>query len=313
MSRFFEALREAGQSIGKGGAAEVQPQSAPPIQGDSIPEEVKPQAEEHALGAATEPVRVVSPAAVLEPGAEPEELASEEGARPTFTAKKPPKPLRFDPNTRVIPNAAKPVVLEQYRKLRTKVLQQFQVRRFRTLAITSPGPKEGKTTTALNLALSFSMLPNYRVLVVDGDVRRGSAGAYLGADRLPGLSNVIDGSARLEDVILQYEECAVHVLLRGNSPVPPELLFSAHIERHFRKMGEMYDLVIVDTPPVNLIADSQIIAAKCDAVLLVARAFSTTRKSLDKALHELSGMRIIGTVLNSGTKAQVYRGYGGYY
>ena len=78
----------------------------------------------------------------------------------------------------------------------------------------------------------------------------------------------------------------------------------------FDRVTEQYDLVLVDTPPANLIADVQLLAASCDAVLLVARAFSTTRKAFEKAVQELLPFRVIGTVLNAGM-AQRY-GYGGY-
>jgi len=78
-------------------------------------------------------------------------------------------------------------------------------------------------------------------------------------------------------------------------------------------MTEEFDLVLVDSPPVNLITDAQLLAGHCDAVLLVARAFSTTSKSLEQTATELKAFRMIGTVLNGGTRAQLYRRYNGYY
>jgi Mrp family chromosome partitioning ATPase len=78
-------------------------------------------------------------------------------------------------------------------------------------------------------------------------------------------------------------------------------------------MSEQFDLVLVDSAPVNLISDTQLLAGCCDAVLLVARAFSTTRKSMEQAVQELSPFRIIGTVLNGGPRAHNYRRYKGYY
>jgi Mrp family chromosome partitioning ATPase len=78
-------------------------------------------------------------------------------------------------------------------------------------------------------------------------------------------------------------------------------------------MTEEFDLVLVDSPPVNLITDAQLLAGKCDAVLLIARAFSTTRTALEQAARELNAFRIIGTVLNGGTRPNLYRRYSGYY
>jgi capsular exopolysaccharide synthesis family protein len=311
MSRFYDALREAGKSGELGQDSPAPPQPAEPIQ--------KAEAEKSVVtDTHAQPHNGIDPQSAPR-GAAPvpggSAISDANGAKrePKPAAAYKSGPLSFPHSARVLPNASKGVVLEQYRKLRTKILQQNQTRPFRTLAITSPGPREGKTTTALNLALCFGMLPSYRVLVVDADVRRGSLGSYLGIADGPGFSNVIEGTARIEDVILPCPEGPMDVVLRGNSAIPPELLFSGQIETHFMEMGQLYDLVIIDTPPVNLIVDSQIIASKCDATLLIARAFSTTRKAMEKASQELSGARVIGAVLNSGTRGQVYRSYGGYY
>jgi protein-tyrosine kinase len=218
----------------------------------------------------------------------------------------------LDRRARLIPHAMDPVVAEYYRRLRAKIIQQQEKSPFRSLVVTSANPQEGKTVTVLNLGLSFSMLPSYKVLVVDGDMRKGSLGLWLGVEHdRPGLSNLIDGSAQLEDVILKSDEFPMHFMVRGNSRVPD--LLSSQLNLPFQRIAEQFDLVLVDTPPVNLIADVQQLAASCDAVLLVARAFATTRKALEKAVQELLPFRVIGTVLNAGTKEYYkYGGYGGY-
>jgi Mrp family chromosome partitioning ATPase len=102
-------------------------------------------------------------------------------------------------------------------------------------------------------------------------------------------------------------------MLRGTSTEPAgELLQSSEMSRHFRALTERFSLVLVDSPPVNVVADAHLLAAGCDAVLLIARAFATTRKALEKAADDLRPFRILGTVLNGGTHAQLYRGYGNY-
>jgi capsular exopolysaccharide synthesis family protein len=220
-----------------------------------------------------------------------------------------PATTTLDKKARVIPHAMNPVIAEHYRRLRTKIIQQQTEKPFRSLVVTSANPQEGKTVTVLNLGLSFSMLPSYKVLVVDGDMRRGTLGRWLGVEHdRPGLSNLIDGSAQLEDVILKSDEIPMHFMVRGNSQVPD--LVSSQLDLHFQRIAEQFDLVLVDTPPVNLIADVQLLAASCDAVLLVARAFATTRKAFEKAVEELLPFRVIGTVLNAGMEERY--GYGGY-
>lgn len=207
--------------------------------------------------------------------------------------------VSLDAKARLIPHSTDPAVAEYYRKLRTKILQQKAERNFGSLLVTSPGPQEGKTVTTLNLALSFAMIPSFKVLVVDGDVRRGTLGRWLGVDDLhSGLGNLIDGSAQLDEVLLKSEDVPMDFIVRGHSTISD--LDSSHFAAHFQRLTELYDLVLVDSAPVNLIADAQLLAANCDAVLLVARAFSTSYKALEKAVQDLKRFRLIGTVLNCG-------------
>jgi capsular exopolysaccharide synthesis family protein len=219
-------------------------------------------------------------------------------------------------SARLIPHATDLAIVEHYRKLRTKILQLQSDNPFRSLVLTSAFPQDGKTLTVLNLALSFAMLPGFKILAVDGDLRRGTLGNWLGMDNKSiGLSNVLDGSASLDDVVLRSNEVGFHFITRGTSQASPgELLHSSQLASIFKKLAETFDLILVDSPPVNLITDVQLLAANCDAVLLVARAFSTTRKGLEKAAQDLSPFRVIGSVLNAGTDRSIrYRRYKGYY
>jgi Mrp family chromosome partitioning ATPase len=99
-------------------------------------------------------------------------------------------------------------------------------------------------------------------------------------------------------------------MVRGNALVHD--LHASHFAEHFQKLSQTFDLILIDSPPVNLLADVQLLAANSDAVLLVARAFSTTRKALEKAAQELAPFRLIGAVLNAGV-APRSGGYYGYY
>jgi len=221
--------------------------------------------------------------------------------------------ITLDRKVPLIPHTLDNSIVEQYRRLRTKIQQQDSTQPIRSLLIASPGPGDGKTVTAVNLALSFAMLANTRVLIIDGDLRKGTVGKWLGLTNQPGFSNVIDGSARLEDVIIHSEEHSLHFMLSGTSKrSSAELLNSPILPETMRKLTEHFDMVLVDSPPVNLIADAQMLASSCDGVLLVARAFQTTSKAFQKMLDDLLPFRIIGTVLNGGMQAQGYRGYYNY-
>jgi capsular exopolysaccharide synthesis family protein len=223
-----------------------------------------------------------------------------------------PVRVSFDTVAPVLPNAFEKHVIENYRRLRTKILQQQETMPMKIIVVTSPAPQEGKTVTAVNLALSFAMLSSFRMLVVDGDLRRASLSHLFRTTERPGLGNVLDGSARLEDAIYRAEEGAVYFLPAGTSQAPSTELLQVSLGSLFRRLGEHFDLVLVDSPPVNLIADVQLLVANSDAVILVARAFKTTRRALEKAAQDLQGARILGTVLNGGTPIGRYGGYGAY-
>ena len=307
MSRLYDALKEAtrfrqGQDVnGHDGlweawgikAADILPLQ--PVPTTQAPDPVSPVPEREELGA---PGLLETVAAAVEP---PERGS----ARVTSTE------AALDQNARAIPHAVDPIIVEHYRRLRIKILQQQEESSFRTLLVTSANPQEGKTVTVLNLGLSFSMLSAFKILVIDGDLRRGTLGSLLGVNSdQPGLSNLIDGSAQLDDVVLQSDAIPMHFMVRGNSKVSD--MHSSQLQPHFQKLCGQYDLVLVDSPPVNLMADVQVLAASCDAVLMIARAFKTTRKALEKAVGDLAPFRLIGTVLNAGMMPR-RKGYYGYY
>jgi protein-tyrosine kinase len=302
MSRVFDALREAARHRGTNGTPGeavwtelgISPTAVPNVDRDMTLGTPAPS--EVSRSVATEEISEV--------------LSERPGAESAFRSPDLDGQILLDKRARLIPHTEDPVVTERYRMLRTKILQEREKKFFRSLVITSASPQEGKTVTVLNLALSFGALPSFRVLVVDGDMRKGTLGDWLGIDReRPGLSNLVEGSAEVDQVILRSDELPFHVIPRGNAHICD--LHSSHFEGYFRQLSAQYDLVLVDTPPVNLITDVQIMAASCDAILMIARAFSTTTNSLEEAAEKLQSFRIIGTVLNAGTprRSRKYQGY----
>ena len=307
MSRLYEALKEASRNRGKAEgpsrlwealdingipAAEV-PERAPV---ERAPAESREAAPLPLNGHSVEPAAVEVAAAELEVPAH--ELGREAEAG-------------LDQHAKLLPYAVNPTVVDHYRRLRTKILQQQEAQPFRSLVVTSASPKEGKTITVMNLGLSFSTLPSFKVLVIDGDLRRGTLGSLLGVDdEQAGLSDLFNGTATLDEVVLKSDRVPMHFMVRGRDQVRD--LHPSHFAGHFQKLSELYDLVLIDSPPVNLLADVQLLAANSDAVLLVARAFSTTRKSLEKAAQELAPFRVIGAVLNAGVTQRSSRYYGYY-
>jgi capsular exopolysaccharide synthesis family protein len=322
MSRLYEALKEAsrrrGTSSGGNGLWDYWQKSGieiPSADTDSgEPQGVEPAATiEYSEETALETVSVAAEETSYEAVSVAKEdhvprAVEEDEPIVSFNAE---TDAKLDQNARLIPFALDSTVVEHYRLLRTKILQQQEAKPFRTLVVTSAGPQEGKTVTVMNLGLSFSTLPSFRVLVIDGDMRRGTLGSWLGmSNDRPGLSNLLDGSARLEDVVFKSDDVPMHFMLRGNGKVTD--MHPSHFSNHFQRLGEAFDLVLVDSPPANLLVDVQMLAANADAVLLVARAFSTSRKAFEKAVQELTPFRVVGAILNAGAPPHPRR-YRGYY
>jgi protein-tyrosine kinase len=308
MSRVFDALQEAARHRGTNGTPVEAVWTELGIAPTTVPG-VKVVEKEVPVARASELTTLVETDEILE--ASPRTQDVEDVLPERSSVVEAPAKILLDKRARLIPHTTDQIVVERYRMLRTKLLQEREKKFFRSLVVTSASPQEGKTVTVLNLALSFAALPSFKVLVIDGDMRKGTLGDWLGIDRdRPGLSNLLEGSAGLEQVLLKSEELALHVIPRGNARVCD--LQSSQFDAYFRQLAGQYDLVLVDTPPVNVITDVQIMAASCDAVLLIARAFSTTSKSLEEAVDKLQSFRLVGTVLNAGTPRRP-RKYQGYY
>jgi len=332
MSRFYDALREASRPPAgkpqedsweaKSGSTENAPPLPPVFEVPRMPESVPPIAiTPEPSGNAAAAVKVAPQPRQADTSITPEDLLNLAFRQPAAgaTAKSElwgsKAGIKFDAEARLLPHSTESVVLEHYRRLRTKILQQHEIKPFRTVVIVSASPQEGKTVTTMNLGLSFAMLPSFKVLVIDGDLRRGTIGKWIGvSDEQAGFSDLIEGTADLDDVILRCESTTAQFMVRGKSQVSPaELLHSPRLSSLLRRMGEHYDLILVDSAPLSLVTDAQLLAGNCDAVILAARAFYSSCKSVEQTTKELDGVRIIGAVLNGGMNVKSYRNYNGYY
>jgi len=207
-----------------------------------------------------------------------------------------------------------PVSLEQYRRL-AATLHDAQVEKgLKTIVVTSSVPKEGKTLTAVNLALTFSESYGRRVLLIDADLRRPSVHEVLGIRNEKGLSEVLR-SDRLELPIIQVSPL-LSVLPSGRTEQNPLAgLSSERMRTLLDESSSRYDWIILDTPPLALLSDAQILVRLTQAAVFVIRAGSTPFRVIDKAIAELGREFVVGTVLNgvdeSAISATEY--YGDYY
>ena len=199
---------------------------------------------------------------------------------------------------------------EQYRTLRTR-RAAAESGAPRVLAVSSPCVGDGKSITAVNLALTMAQEVNRRVVLVDADLRRPSVHTLLGLPHRPGLAAVLTGEVPLEEAIVELPEYQLAVVTSGMPPEhPAELLGSAAMRRVLDALRSRFDRVVLDTPPAVPLADVGVLAPMTDGVVLVVRAASTTRPTIERAMAVLDQGRLLGLVLNATGGDQ--NGYGYY-
>ena len=177
----------------------------------------------------------------------------------------------------------KSIAAESYRTLRTNIQYSSFDKEYRTIMVTSSEPGEGKSTIAGNLAVSFAQ-DGKRVLLIDCDLRKPSLHKKFKISNLIGLSDVLIGKEDLKTALHRYNENLV-VLTSGKIPPnPSEMLSSKTMSMLLEELKGVFDCVILDTPPVQAVTDSQILSTKADGTILVIRAERTKRDSVKNAL-----------------------------
>jgi capsular exopolysaccharide synthesis family protein len=188
---------------------------------------------------------------------------------------------------------------EEFRQLRTTLRFNNSYRRNKLFVVSSSQPGEGKTTTACNLAVALADSGS-RVLLIEADFRHPKAADYLGLDREKGLTDILSGEARLDDVIQRWGENAIHFLPCGPLPNDPsELLGSRNMAALLAEAHRRYDFVLVDTPPLLPYPDASAVAPYTDGVILVVRYGRTKLQHVQAAARSLDAVsaRLLGTVM----------------
>jgi len=191
---------------------------------------------------------------------------------------------------------------ESYRSLRTSLLLSSLGTPPKLILITSALPQEGKTTTSINTAIVLAQR-GARVLLIDADLRRPSIHKTLGMGPRTGLSNVLTGSATLQETILSSPLLPdLFVLPAGTPPPnPAELLASGNMKVTLTQLREQFDHIVIDTPPTLSVTDAVVMAPCVDAVVLIIRSGHTTKQALRRARDILTQVnaRIAGVLLNA--------------
>ena len=207
-----------------------------------------------------------------------------------------------------------PAVSDRYRLLRTRVIQAMKLQGINTIGVTSPGQKEGKTLTSINLAISIAREGSYKVVLIDADIRKPSVADDLGIAVDKGLIDYLASTSEFADVLLGTSIDNLYVVpgRRAESTVAvPELLSSERMRRLVDQLhGREGCIVVVDLPPVRLGDDVVALAPYLDGVLLVIREGTTAIAELKESVELLKEFTILGTVLNQSLDQKLkFEGY----
>jgi tyrosine-protein kinase Etk/Wzc len=203
-------------------------------------------------------------------------------------------------------------VSEAYRSLRTNIQFADIDHPKRVLMVTSGMSKEGKSTTAVNLAITLTQTGS-RVLLVDSDLRRPALHNFFALDKTYGLTNVLVGSLSFDDVIKHTEVEKLDVITSGDIPPnPAELVTSESMRRFIELARSRYDYVLLDSPPVIAVTDAAVLATRVDGTVLVVGSGTVNKREVVRAVGLLRNVRspVLGTVLNG---LDIKKIYGSYY
>ena len=213
----------------------------------------------------------------------------------------------------IIDRKPKSITAEAYRVLRTNIQYSSFDKEIKVIAMTSAEPGEGKSTTAGNIAIAFAQSEK-KTIIIDCDLRKPSLHKKFKISNSGGLSDVLIGRGKLDDIVYRFND-KLDVLPSGKIPPnPSEMLGSKTMERLLEVLKNKYDIVILDTAPLQAVTDAQILSTKVDGIILVVKAEATKRDSVLQAKNLLDkvGANILGTVLNGveNSRRKYYYYYG---
>jgi capsular exopolysaccharide synthesis family protein len=202
---------------------------------------------------------------------------------------------------------------ESYRIIRTKIVQHPL--KPRLMCVSSSTPGDGKTITAMNIAGSLALKRETTAILVDADLRRPRLSGVLGVPGGPGLAEVLAGTCSVEEAVVRVADLpSLYFLPAGRSATnPTELLDSDRWRSLVDWMQNTFTFAILDSPPVGMVADYDLIQSVCQGVVLVVRPGHTNRKLLQKTIDQMPADRFLGVVVNAVDDWFLWRTQGNYY
>jgi len=193
------------------------------------------------------------------------------------------------------------VMADRLRFLRANLRSLWSEEKLKCLLITSAAPHDGKSTVALNLAITLAEGGKRKVLLIEGDMHqpRITQRLSLGFTRAPGLADCLDGKAEAAKAVLKIDPLEMFLLSAGKpGNHPTELLQSDALAALMRTVRKQFDWVVVDSPPVQPLSDALLLRQQTDATLLVVRSGQTPSSAVEEAVTLLGKKSILGMVLN---------------
>jgi protein-tyrosine kinase len=199
---------------------------------------------------------------------------------------------------------------EEFRTLRTRLNHMQSLQPIHTAVVTSPSPAEGKSFTAMNLALAEAQLTGNLTLLCDFDFRRPIVHTLFQMDRGPGITDYLQGKVALHEAMRRIGDTTLYVMPAGEAVINPlELLNLKEVKQMLDRLPDIFNWIILDSPPLLFAADANLLSTLCHGTILVVRIGATTIDTISRAMQSLCQNNVLGIVVNGARRGELYSKY----
>jgi receptor protein-tyrosine kinase len=200
--------------------------------------------------------------------------------------------------------------MEEFRTLRTRLNHLKTLQPIHSIVVTSASPAEGKSLSAANLALAEAHLAGNRTLLADFDFRRPIVHTLFGIDRSPGITDYLLGKVPLHQAMRKIAGTNLYIMPAGEAVINPlELLNLPEVKTMMDRLPELFNWIILDSPPLLFAADASLLGTLCHGTLLVVRIGHTTIDSVTRAMQSLCNNNVLGILVNAARRGELYSKY----
>jgi protein-tyrosine kinase len=200
--------------------------------------------------------------------------------------------------------------MEEFRTLRTRLNHLKTLQPIHSIVVTSASPAEGKSLSAANLALAEAHLAGNKTLLADFDFRRPIVHTLFGVDRSPGITDYLLGKCQLHQAMRKIAGTNLYIMPAGEAVINPlELLNLPEVKGMMDRLPELFNWIILDSPPLLFAADASLLGTLCHGTLLVVRIGHTTIDSVTRAMQSLCNNNVLGILVNGARRGELYSKY----